>query len=151
MSANCIDTGMAKRMVEAAAVRGASIVGQPGGWSVMIKIGLQEKPLGVQRTDKPRVWRSLDRCVDYLKNELRLVRFDMLDASNHSEVALSANTRKDTSERMRRAHEAAAYDAWFRKQVQEGIDDPRPAIPHEEVFKHFEARRAELKKAANAS
>jgi DNA-damage-inducible protein J len=35
-----------------------------------------------------------------------------------------------------------AYDAWFRAKVQEALDDPRPAIPHDEVEKHFAERRA---------
>jgi len=30
--------------------------------------------------------------------------------------------------------EAAAYDQWFRAQVQEAIDDPRPSIPHDQVM-----------------
>jgi DNA-damage-inducible protein J len=36
----------------------------------------------------------------------------------------------------------AAYDAWFRRKVQEALDDPRPAIPDEEVEAEFAARRA---------
>lgn len=32
------------------------------------------------------------------------------------------------------AEEAAAYDRWFRAQVQEAIDDPRPSIPHDQVM-----------------
>ncbi len=39
MSSHTIDTAMAKRLVEAAAIRGASIIGQPGGWSVVLKLG----------------------------------------------------------------------------------------------------------------
>lgn len=35
----------------------------------------------------------------------------------------------------------AAYDAWFRKKVQEALDDPRPDIPGEEVAAHFAKRR----------
>ena len=27
-----------------------------------------------------------------------------------------------------------AYDAWFRAKVQEALDDPRPAIPHQQVM-----------------
>ena len=27
-----------------------------------------------------------------------------------------------------------AYDAWFRVKVQEALDDPRPAIPHQPVM-----------------
>ena len=38
--------------------------------------------------------------------------------------------------------DAAAYDAWFRAKVQEALDDPRPAVPHEEVEAHFSKRRA---------
>ena len=34
------------------------------------------------------------------------------------------------------------HDAWFRAKVQEALDDPRPAIPHEQVEVHFAKRRA---------
>ena len=81
-TSHTIDTAMAKRMAEASAIRGASIIGQPGGWSVVLKLGLQERPLGAQRTDRPRTWRSLDRVVAYVKDELHIARFDLLDATN---------------------------------------------------------------------
>lgn len=35
-----------------------------------------------------------------------------------------------------------AHDAWFRAKVQEALDDPRPAIPHDEVAERFARRRA---------
>ena len=50
-TSNTIDTAMAKRMADATAIRGASIIGQPGGWSIVLKVGLHERPLGAQRTD----------------------------------------------------------------------------------------------------
>ena len=74
----------------------------------MLKLGMAEKPLGTQRTDKPRTWRSLDTCVDYLKSELRIVRADLLDASNHSDGGVTRTTRPDSAERMKRVHQAAA-------------------------------------------
>ena len=40
------------------------------------------------------------------------------------------------------ASDPAAHDAWFRAKVREALDDPRPAIPHEEVEAHFAQRRA---------
>lgn len=139
-----IDTAMARRMVEACAIRGASIIGQPGGWSVMLKIGMSEKPLGTQRTDKPRMWRSLDTCMEYLKKDLGIARLDALDASNHSDGDVTRSARADSSRRMKHAHEAAAYDTWFRARVQEALDDPRPSIPHEEVEEEWASERAEL-------
>jgi hypothetical protein len=36
----------------------------------------------------------------------------------------------------------ANHDAWFRGKVREALDDPRPAIPHEQVETHFAKRRA---------
>ncbi len=40
------------------------------------------------------------------------------------------------------AQNAAEHDAWFRAKVQEALDDPRPAIPHQEVEAYFAERRA---------
>lgn len=148
MNSQTIDTAIAKRMVDANAILGASIIGQSGGWSVMLRLGITEKPLGTQRTDKPRIWRSLDSCISYLTNELHISKFDMLDATNYHKVASTSILRNDTSERMRRAHEAAAYDKWFREGVQTSIDDPRPTVPHSEV----KARsRAAIQAAMDAS
>jgi len=45
---------------------------------------------------------------------------------------------------IRGAYEAAAYDIWFRAQVQESLNDPRPGVPHEEVEEYFAGKRAEL-------
>lgn len=146
MNTHTIDTAMAKRLIETAAIRGAAIIGRPGGWSVVIKLGKQDKTLGVQRSDKPRIWRSLDRCVEFLKKELHIARFELLDATNHSDIALIGKSRADSSERLRKAHEAAAYDVWFRKQVQVSIDDLRPEIPHDVVEAKFAAKREALYK-----
>lgn len=95
MSTHTIDTAVARQMVEAHAIRSASIIGQPGGWCVMLKLSMTEKPLGTQRTD--------------------------------------------TAARMKRAHEAAAYDVWFRAQVQEALDDPAPSVAHAEVMADVQA------------
>ncbi|RJG03583.1 type II toxin-antitoxin system RelB/DinJ family antitoxin [Noviherbaspirillum sedimenti] len=47
------------------------------------------------------------------------------------------------------ATDPAVYDTWFRAKVQEALDDPRPAIPHDQVEAHFAKRRAAaLRKAA---
>ena len=142
---NTIDTAMAKRMVEASAIRGASIIGQPGGWSVVLKLGLQERPLGAQRTDRPRTWRSLDRAVAYLKDELHIARFDMLDATNHSEgEPVTGSSPVAAAERLRNAHEAAAYKKWLTKEVQEALDDPRPSVSQAEATRSWEVKRKDL-------
>lgn len=153
MSADTIDTAMAKQLVEARVISGAAIIGQPGGWSVTLKLGMQEKPLGAQRTDKARMWRSLDRCVEYLKNELHITRFELLDATNHSDAASAGGrSRADASERLRNAHQAAGHDKWFREQVELAIaeaDGPNAEwISNEDADASWAKRRAELVKRA---
>lgn len=134
-----IDTPNARRLVDAAAIRGAAIVGQPGGWCVMLKIGMKETPLGTQRTDKPRTWSSLDSCMQYLRDELKIVKVDGIDASNYSAATVHSRRRKDAAERMRAAHEAAAYRKWLADEVQEAIDDPRPNVAHAQVMAEAQA------------
>jgi hypothetical protein len=46
--------------------------------------------------------------------------------------------------------DAAAYDAWFKAQVQQAIDDPRPGIPADAARAHFAARRDALRQQAQA-
>ena len=143
-----IDTATARRMAEAGTIRGVSIVGQPGGWSVMLKTGTLEKPLGSQKADKPRTWRSLDTLTEYLRKVLSIVRIDGIDATHHSNAGTHRPGRPDAAARLKHAHEAAAYDMWFRAQVDAGIteaDDPATQwIPHEEVMDKWAKRRAKL-------
>ncbi len=146
-----IDTPMARRLVEVAAIQGAAIIGQPGGWSVMLKVGMQETPLGTQRTDKPRTWRSLDSCVQYLRDELKIIKVDGIDASNYSAEAVHHTQRgKAAAERLRAAHEAAAYKQWLDREVQEAIDDSAPSIPHAEVMESAQAVIDKARKAKAA-
>jgi hypothetical protein len=152
---NTIDTAMAKRMVDTSAICGASIIGQPGGWSVVLKLGLQERPLGAQRTNKPRTWRSLDRAVAYVKDELHIARFDLLDATNHSEgEPIAGSSTLAAAERLRNAHAAAAFDKWFRAEVEQAIqeaDDPNTKwISNDDVKAESAKRRAIWSQRANA-
>lgn len=56
MAAEIIDHVTLSRLVESGAVRGAHIVGQPGGWAVMVKYGTHERPLAAQRGTQARRW-----------------------------------------------------------------------------------------------
>jgi len=48
--------------------------------------------------------------------------------------------------------QAASYDRWFRRKVQESLDDPRPGIPHDQVMAEMETiiAQAEAKRRGNA-
>jgi len=42
--------------------------------------------------------------------------------------------------------QADSYDRWFRAKVQEALDDPRPAIPHDEAMAQVDQMLAEMRK-----
>jgi hypothetical protein len=46
--------------------------------------------------------------------------------------------------------DTATYDIWFKTQVQQAIDDPRPGIAANAARKHFAARRDALRQQAQA-
>ncbi len=138
-----IDHGTLFRLVEAGAVSGVHIVGQRGGWAVMVRYGTHERPLAAQRSRQVRLFRRFETMVSYLK-DVGIGQFDV-DAANFDPQA-TKRIRPDRSDALKRAHEAAAYDNWFRAQVQASLDDPRPSIPDTEVKAHFAARRDALRK-----
>ncbi|MNP62120.1 hypothetical protein D3C76_1573680 [compost metagenome] len=68
-----------------------------------------------------------------------------VDTSAFDRDQTSTYQRPDRAQALRRAHEAAAYDAWFAEQVDASLQDPTPSLEDEEVQRLFAARRAELK------
>ena len=143
MTAETIDHSTLSRLVEAGAVDAAHVVGKTGGWSVVIRYGKAERPLAAQRSRQVRLFKRMDTLVSYLK-DVGISQFDVDAADYVPEMA----SRPDRAEALRRTHEAAEYDKWFREQVEEAIreaDDPNAVwIPHEVVKEEMARERAEL-------
>lgn len=104
---NTVDTRVAKTLAEAGAIRAATLVGMAGGWAVVVKFGVEEKALAAQRSGKPRMWRKLETCLLYLRQEFGLVRFE-LDSAGYSPLSLMTAKRPDVAQRMRKAFEKPA-------------------------------------------
>lgn len=148
MTAETIDHGTLSRLVEAGAVKRAHIVGQSGGWAVMVKYGMTERALAAQRTRQVRLFRRFETLVSYLKG-IGIARYDVDAADFDPQTTRPA--RPDRSEALKRAHEAVAHDTWFREQVQASMDDPRPSVSHEVVEAKFAAKREALRKRMSAA
>lgn len=146
MTAETIDHGTLSRLVEAGAVSGVHIVSQSGGWAVLVRYGMTERPLAAQRSRQVRLFRKFETLVSYLK-DIGIARFDV-DAANYDPDTLKTTRRPDRAEALKRAHEAAAYDVWFREQVQASIDDPRSSVSDDEARAQFAARKAALRQGA---
>lgn len=143
MATETIDQKTLSQLVEAGAVRAAHVVGHGNGWAIAAKYGLTERFLAAQRGDV-RVFRKLETLVNFLR-DLGISRFDV-DAAGYDPASIERTTRPDRSAALKEAHAARAYDKWFREQVQQAIDDPRPRIPHAEVQQRMEAKKTALRK-----
>ena len=147
-----IDHSTLRRLVDAGANVGAEVVGGADGWGVVISYGRASQTLAATR-GAPRTWRQFETLAGYLKG-LGIVEYRV----NAAEFATGAAAGKPddkrsatASERMKRAHQAAAHDTWFREQVQASIDDPRPSVEDAVAKKEFAAKRAALVKRAGAA
>jgi hypothetical protein len=110
-----IDHATLSHLVEAGAVRGANVVGQPGGWGVVIQYGMTERALAAKR-GSVRIFRKFETLVSYLK-EIGVAKYQV-DATAFDPVAFkSERHRVDASERMKRAHESGEYLKWLEAKV----------------------------------
>lgn len=135
-----MDHGVLTRLVDAGAIKGARVVGQSGGWAVLVRHGRREQALTAQRSRQVRVFRRLETLVSYLRG-VGIARFDV-DASAYE--AQAGTRRPDRAAALRQAHEAAAYDTWFRAQVQASLDDPRADVADADARARFAALRTAL-------
>ncbi len=146
MSAETIDHNTLSRLVEAGAVRGAHVIGQVGGWAILIKYGLLERALATTRSKKIRTFKKLETLVVYLK-EIGISQFDV-DTAQYDPATVQTYSRPDRTEAMRQAHEAVEHDKWFRAQVEQGLqeaDDPTTVwIAHDEAKASMQRQREGL-------
>ncbi len=141
-----IDHGTLSRLVEAGAVRAAHVIGQAGGWALSFKYGMAERFLAAQRSGKVRLFRKLETVVDYLK-KIGISSFEVNASGYDTATAKATHKRPDRAEALKKAHEAAEHDRWFREEVQKALaeaDAPGATFtPHEvamaEVKAHLDA------------
>ena len=145
-----IDHGTLRRLLDAGAHVGAEVIGAIGGWGVVIKYGRASQTLLATR-GQPRTWRQFETLAGYLK-ELGITEVRVHTAEFEPGPGTKQQDKRSTSasDRMKRAHQAAAYDTWFREQVQASIDDPRHSIDDDQARKQFAGKRAGLAKRAAA-
>jgi len=142
-----IDHATLAHLVDAGAVRAANVVGQAGGWGIVVRYGPANttRALGAKR-GAVRIFRKFETLAGYLSG-LGIVRYEV-DASQYGPADLvSARRREDSADRLKHAHSAAAYDREFRDGVDASIADPRPSVSHDQVADRWATKRALLQAA----
>ncbi|WP_459869443.1 hypothetical protein [Endothiovibrio diazotrophicus] len=105
---------------------------------------MTEKAVAAKNSKRVREWRHLDTLAKYLKG-LGIARFET-DAADYNPAQKSV-TRPDRSAALRKTHEAAAHDEWFRQQVGDALaalDEGEEPLSHDSVTARWSARRAAL-------
>jgi hypothetical protein len=141
ISSDTIDHVTLQHLVEAGVVKGADVVGQPGGWGIIIRYGVTERALAARR-GAIRIFSRFETLVNYLKG-IGISQFNV-NAINYDPA--DKRSRPDSSERMKRTFDAADHDKWFRVQVEKAVEqanDPDTVwVSHEEVQAMSLKRRA---------
>jgi len=148
ITAKTIDHTTLAHLVEAGAIHGTDVIGQPGGWGVVVKYGVTERALAARR-GAVRTFRKFETLVGYLK-DMGISQYQV-NAANFDAAALkTTRVRPDSAARMRSAFEASAHTKWMQQQVAESLTDTRPNVSHEQAMASAQAViDAKRKKHAN--
>jgi hypothetical protein len=106
----------------------------------VLQYGTTERALAVKRGQE-RIFKRFDTLAVYLK-QIGIETFKT--DTKQFDPTVTHVKRTDTSERMRKAHESAAHDAWFRAQVEHVLqeaDDPNTQWVSNETVKATSAKR----------
>jgi hypothetical protein len=136
-TAKTIDHTTLENLVEAGAVRGADVIGHPGGWSIVVKYGMVERALA-QRRGAVRSFRKLETLIRYLK-DVGVSQFNVNAANYDPDMLKTTRVRPDSAERMKAAFDASAHTKWMNKKAAESLADTRPNVTHESVMSKAQA------------
>jgi len=136
-AADTIDHSTLERLVEAGVVRGAEVVGHPGGWGVVVEYGTTEGGLAVKR-GALRSFRKFETLVGYL-NALGISQYQVNATDFDAQTLKTTRARPDSAQRMRSAFEAKAHADWMLQKVAQSLADPAPNVSHAQVMADAQA------------
>ena len=111
---------MLSTLVNGGTVQTAQILGQSGGWAVVVQYGKTQRTLTAKR-GSARIFKRFETLASYLR-DLGIMSFHV-DATGYDAVGPSnQRARTDASARLKNAHRAAAYDEWLTTKVSTSLD-----------------------------
>ena len=128
---------------QAGGIASVSLTAEGGTFVIAVATRSGEDGLLVKtRTKEPRRFTDLRKAMLLLR-EIGIATVQVDATRWNPDKAMAGTSRPDRSAAMKRAHEAAAHDRWFRAQVEEALqeaDDPATvSIPHEQVMAEMKA------------
>lgn len=153
LTSETIDQATLVNLVQAGAVHEANVIGQPGGWEVVVRYGKVRRALAIKRGDV-RIFRKLDTLDSFLRG-IGLPQYQVDSREFDVQAFKATRTNLAASQRLKRAHNAAAYDKWFSAEIDQAIkeaDDPATKwVSNEDAKAGWAKSRAKLVKLAGSA
>ncbi len=105
--------------VDAGSLRRATIMGQKGGWGVVLRVGMSEFVLAAQKSGQPRLFATTDTAIKTLR-EIGIKRFEV-EAAQYEPGRLR-RARPEVAAANRQLHEDATHTVWMRTELAQSID-----------------------------
>jgi hypothetical protein len=112
-----------KDLVDAHAIRHATVVAEKAAFKINVKYGMVERTVSVRTRSgqiKERVFTSLDAVARFIRDKIHLAQYE-IDAANFDPTA-KATKRPDTAKRLTAAHAALSHAEWAQQKVQASRD-----------------------------
>jgi hypothetical protein len=104
----------ARELAQTGSVRQASLLGQHGGYAIVLRVGMSDRVLAT-KSGAPRLFAQLDRAARLLRDELGIARF-AVDAANYAPG--NVVRRPDRAAALLQQTEDAAYAAFLRERTE---------------------------------
>jgi hypothetical protein len=108
-----------KDLVDANAIRHATVVADKSVFKITVKYGMVERTVSVRTRGgqiKERVFTSLDAVARFMRDKVHLAQYEV-NAANFDPTA-KAIKRPDTARRLTAAHAALSHSEWAQQKVQ---------------------------------
>ncbi len=116
---NLIAPNSLKDLVDANAIRQATVVADKDVFKITVKYGMVERIVSVRTREgqiKERVFTSLDAVARFMREKVHLAQYEV-NAANFQPIS-KRNKRPDTSIRLKEAHAALSRSDWLQQKVQ---------------------------------
>jgi len=120
--ANTVKLATARELAAAGSVRDTILVGQDGGYAVLLKIGMQERTLATKE-GAPRLFSGLDAAARVLREQLGIAHYHV-DASGFAIGEAIRRRRPDRAAALKQTHADAAYLSHLQERADAGRRDP---------------------------
>jgi hypothetical protein len=151
MNLQVINQKTLKQLVDDGIITSATAVSHESQWELIVSYGKVHKVLATTPSNKIRTWAKMDTLIEYVA-KLGIKNLEA-DLSSYSSKRSLSRKRPDRAEAMRKTHEAAKHDEWFRKEVIDGLAlaESRDAVwtSSDEVRANMEHRKQRLMEQAN--